>query len=447
MDSATKSHLGTLRAALESGTLRQVQTLVNTLYPAEIALLLECLPLPERAVVWGLIDEESEGDVLVELIDEVRTKLIEEMDAEEVLAATEGMELDDLADLVADLPETITDRIIESLSQQDRERLKAVLSFPEDTAGGLMDPDTITVRPDVSLEVVLRYLRRSGKLPDKTAAVFVVDHNDCYIGALYITRLVTEQLERTVREVMDPSMQPIPSDRSAIDVATDFQNRDLVSAPVIDDNGKLIGQITVDDVIDVIQEQADHDILGMAGLDEEDDMFAPVITSTQRRAIWLGVNLATAFIAAAVVAIFKPTIEKVVILAVMMPVVASMGGIAGVQTLTLMTRGLALGRVQDSNARWLLGKEIAVGLMNALTWALVVGIVTVVFFSTWDVGLIIAAALAINLLTAAFAGFTIPLVLQKLRIDPALAGSVILTTVTDIVGFVALLGLGTIFLT
>lgn len=447
MEPERKPDLGTLRQSLESGRLQPVETLVNSLHPAECALLLESLPVPERAVVWELIKEESEGDILVELNDEVRARLIEGMDTEEVLAATEGMDLDDLADLVADLPEAITGQVIESLSQQDRERLEAVLSFPEDTAGGLMDPETITVRPDVSLEVVLRYLRRSGDLPEKTAAVFVVDKTDRYIGALYITRLVTEHPDRTVREVMDTTMQPIPCDRAAIDVAMDFQNRDLLAAPVVDANGKLIGQITVDDVMDVIQEQADHDILSMAGLDEEDDMFAPVITSAQRRAIWLGVNLATAFIAAAVVAIFKPTIEKVVVLAVLMPVVASMGGIAGGQTLTLMIRGMALGRVQESNARWLLGKEIAVGLLNGLTWAVVVALVTVFFFSTWQVGAIIAAALAINLLAGAFAGFIIPLLLQRMRIDPALAGTVVLTTVTDIVGFVALLGLGALFLT
>ncbi len=447
METAKTSHLGTLREALESGTLRQVQTLINSLHPAEIALLLESLPQAERAVVWELIGKKDEGEILVELNDEVRTRLIEEMDAEEVIAATEGMELDDLADLVADLPEAITRKIIESLSLQDRERLQSVLSFPEDTAGGLMDPETITVRPDVNLNVVLRYLRRSEELPDNTAAVFVVDRDDRYIGALYITRLLTRDPESKVRDAMDTTIKPILSDRPAIDVATEFQNRDLLAAPVVDGQGKLIGQITVDDVMDVIQEQADHDILSMAGLDEEDDMFAPVVTSAQRRAIWLGVNLATAFLAAAVVAIFKPTLEKVVVLAVLMPVVASMGGIAGSQTLTLMIRGLALGRVQNSNARSLLRKEIAVGMLNGLGWALVVAIVTVLFFSTWQVGAIIAAALAINLLTAACAGFMIPLVLQRLRIDPALAGTVVLTTITDIVGFVAFLGLGTYFLT
>jgi magnesium transporter len=447
METATNSHLGKLRDALESGTPDQVQALITALHPAEIALLLESLPQPERAVVWQLISDEDEGDILVELNDEVRTRLIGEMPTEEVVAATEGMELDDLADLVADLPEAATRQIIESLSQQDRERLESVLSFPEDTAGGLMDPDTITVRPDVSLEVVLRYLRRSQELADNVAAVFVVDRNDRYLGALYITRLLTRDPESTVQDAMDMTVEPIPSDRAAIDVATEFQNRDLLAAPVVDEHGKLIGQITVDDVMDVIQEQADHDILSMAGLDEEDDMFAPVVTSAQRRAVWLGVNLATAFLAAAVVAIFKPTLEKVVILAVLMPIVASMGGIAGGQTLTLMIRGLALGRVQDSNARALLRKEIAVGLLNGLAWAVVVAAVTIIFFSTWQVGAIIGAALAINLLTAAFAGFLIPLILQKLRIDPALAGTVVLTTITDIVGFVTFLGLGTYFLT
>jgi magnesium transporter len=447
MDTATNSRLAAIREALESGTTRQVQSLIGTLHPAEIALLLESLPQPERNVVWQLISDEDEGEILVELNDEVRTGLIEKMATEEVVAATEGMELDDLADLVADLPESASRQIIESLSQQDRERLESVLSFPEDTAGGLMDPDTITVRPDVNLDVVLRYLRRSEELPDNTAAVFVVDREGRYVGALYITRLLTRDPESTVRDAMDTSIEPIPSNRPAIDVANEFQNRDLLAAPVIDEQGRLIGQITVDDVMDVIQEQADHDILSMAGLDEEDDMFAPVVTSAQRRAIWLGVNLATAFLAAAVVALFKPTLEKVVVLAVLMPVVASMGGIAGGQTLTLMIRGLALGRVQDSNARSLLRKEIAVGMLNGLAWALVVAAVTIFFFSTWQVGAIIAAAMSINLITAAFAGFLIPLILQKLRIDPALAGSVVLTTITDIVGFVTFLGLGTYFLT
>ena len=446
MEFEKTSHLSALLEALENDSISDVQTTVDDLHPAEIALLLESLPLRERAVVWGLVDDDNHGEILVELNDEVRSKLIEDMDAEEVVAAAEGMELDDLADLVADLPEVVTDRVIESLSKEDRTQLESVLSFPEDTAGGLMDPDTISVRSDVTLGVVLRYLHRNAELPDQTLSIFVVDREHHYIGVLYIARLVTHDPSNTVAAVMDQSVAPINCECSAKEVAMEFQNRDLLSAAVVDAAGTLIGQITVDDVIDIVQEQADHDILRMAGLAEDDDMFAPVVSSTQRRAIWLGVNLATAFLAAAVVAIFKPALEQVVALAILMPVVASMGGIAGSQTLTLMIRGMALGRVQDSNARWLLGKEIAVGLLNGLAWAVVVCLVTIIFFSTWQVGLIIGAALAMTLITAAFAGFAIPLVLQKLRIDPALAGTVILTTVTDIVGFVTFLGLGTFFL-
>jgi magnesium transporter len=442
-----KSDLGALRAALERGTIRQVGAMLSSLHPAEIARVLESLPPPERLIVWELVADEDEGDVLVQLNDEVRARLVDEMGADEVIAATEGMDLDDLADFVADLPEAVNRQVIKSLSKQDQERLQSVLSFPEDSAGGLMDPDTISVRPDVTLEVVLRYLRILGEIPDKTDAVFVVDRNNRYLGALYIARLVTRDPQSRVIKVMDRTVEPMRSDRSAQEIAMAFRDLDLVSAPVVDEDGRLIGQITVDDVVDVIQDQADHDILRMAGLDEDDDMFAPVIPSTQRRAVWLGVNLATAFLAAAVVAIFKPTLEKVVVLAVLMPVVASMGGIAGSQTLTLMIRGLALGRVQDSNARWLLAKELAVGLLNGMVWACVVALVTVFFFSTWEVGAIIAIALAVNLITAALAGFSIPLLLRKLRIDPALAGTVVLTTVTDVVGFVAFLGLGTLFLT
>lgn len=446
MESEKKSHLDALLEALESNSLQDVRSTVNNLHPGEIALLLESLPLRERAIVWDLIEGEKEGDILVELNDEVRAKLLEEMDAEDVIAATEGMELDDLADLVAGLPEVVTDRVIESLSQEDRTQLAAVLSFPDDCAGGLMDPDTISVRSDVTLGVVLRYLHRNADLPDNTLSVFVVDRDHRYIGVLYFARLVTHDPDTTVAEVMDQSVPPIAGDCPEKEVALEFQNRDLVSAAVVDDAGVLIGQITVDDVMDIIQQQADLNILRMAGLAEDDDMFAPVVSSTRRRAVWLGVNLATAFLAAAVVAIFKPALEQVVALAILMPVVASMGGIAGSQTLTLMIRGLALGRVQDSNARWLLGKEIAVGLLNGITWAVVVTLVTIFFFSTWQVGLIIGSALTLTLLTAAFAGFAIPLILNKLRIDPALAGTVILTTVTDIVGFVTFLGLGTIFL-
>jgi magnesium transporter len=445
--STRKTDLGLLREALESGTLRQVRLLVHALHPAEIADLLESLPPSERAIVWDLVNDDDEGDVLLELNDEVRSGIIDEMNAADLVAATEGMDLDDLADFVADLPEAVTQQVIRSLSDQDKERLQDVLAYPEDSAGGLMNPNTISVRPDVNLEVVLRYLRILGDIPDKTDAVFVVDRHGRYLGALYMSRLVTRDPGDTVISVMDASVYPIPCESPADEVAREFSNRDLVSAPVVDAQGRLIGQITIDDVVDVIEDQAEHAVLSMAGLDEEDDMFAPVVASARRRAVWLGVNLATAFLAAAVVGQFEDTLEQVVILAVLMPVVASMGGIAGSQTLTLMIRGLALGRVEQSNTRWLMAKETAVGLLNGLAWAVVVGLVTVAFFSTWEVGLIISAAITLNLVVAAVAGITIPLILRRLRIDPALAGSVVLTTVTDVVGFVTFLGLGALFLT
>jgi len=446
MESEKKSNLADLREALANDNLTAAHHVIDALHPAETALLLESLPVPEREIVWGLVDDETGGEILAELNDEVRQGLLEDMDPEAVVAATEGMELDDLADVVADLPEDMSETVIELLSAEDREQLKSVLAYPEDSAGGIMDPDVISVRSDVTLDVVIRFLRRSSELPEGAPAIFIIDREQKFIGLLYLTKLITHDPQAMVEDVMDTSVKPIPADRPATEVALEFQSRDLYSAAVVDEDGKLIGQITADDVMDVIQEQADHDILSMAGLDEEDDMFAPVVTSAQRRAIWLGVNLATAFLAAAVVALFKPALEKIVILAVLMPIVASMSGIAGSQTLTLMIRGIALGRVQDSNARWLLFKEISVGALNGLVWSVVVAIVTMVFFSTWQVGAVIAAALMISLMTAAFAGFTIPLVLHKLKIDPALAGTVILTTLTDVIGFATFLGLGTYFL-
>jgi magnesium transporter len=447
LEAKNKIDLGTLSDALKRGMMQRAAGLIEDLNPAEIALLIESLPPARRDIVWNLVSEEDDAEVLAELNDEVRTRLMEGMDTEKLLNATEGMELDDLADVVADLPESITQQVIRSLNQRDRERLEAVLSYPEDSAGGLMNPDTITVRPNVTLEVVLRYLRALGELPDNTYSLFVVDRDDIYLGKLRISQIVTHESDQLVRDAMDADAETFRVEMTAAEVAREFQNLDLASAPVVDDSGRLLGQITVDDVIDVIQEQADHDILSMAGLDEEDDIFAPVIVSAGRRAIWLGVNLATAFVAAAVVGMFKDTLEQVVVLAVLMPVVASMGGIAGTQTLTLMIRGMALGRVEGSNARWLLTKEVSVGILNGCAWAGVVLLITIIFFAQWDVGLVIGAAVAINLVIAAFAGVIVPLVLQRMKIDAALAGGVVLTTVTDVIGFVTFLGLGTLFLT
>ena len=437
---------GDRNSRLAAGRLRGADRMVDAMHPAEIALLLESLPPAQRALVWELVDREVEGDVLVELSEEVRSERLAGMQPDELVAATEGLAVDDLADLLAELPEAVTRQVLRSMDQQDRDRLSTVLAFPEDTAGGLMNTDTVTVRPDVPLEVVLRYLRMRGGLPDRTDCLFVVDRNDRYLGALPIARLLTVDPERLVTSEMDPEVAPILPATPAAEVARLFEARDLLSAAVVAEDGRLLGRITVDDVVDVVREQAEHPALAAAGL-EDDDVFAGVRKSARRRALWLGINLLTALLASWVVGLFEATIEKVVALAVLMPVVASMGGIAGTQTVTLIIRGIALGHVQPSNARWLFFKELGVGALNGFVWAAAVALATWLWFGTWDVAAVIFVAIVINLVAAALAGVLIPLTLQRMRIDPALAGGVILTTVTDIVGFAALLGLGAIFLT
>jgi magnesium transporter len=445
---ATKeSRLAALRGALREGSWRGAARLVAAMHPAEIASLIESLPPAQREVVWNFVEPEIEGDVLVELNETVRQSLIDGMDADELLAAAENMELDDLADLVGDLPETVSLQLVKSMDQQDRERLKAVLSYEHDTAGGLMNTDTVSVRGDVTVEVVLRYLRMRGELPDKTDRLFVVNRDDQYLGTLALTRLLTEDPERSVGDLLDPQAPRITPQTSAHDVSHLFQDRDLVSAAVVGEDGKLLGRITVDDVVDVIREEAAHEVLSAAGLDDEEDVFAGVFPSTRRRLVWLGINLVTAFLAAAVVSRFEGTIEKVAALAALMPIVASMGGIAGTQTVTLIIRGIALGQVEWVNARWLLWKEIAVGGLNGIIWAVIVGVVTFSWYGTWKISAIIAAATFINLFCAAAVGVVVPLVLKRMRIDPALSAGVILTTFTDCIGFATLLGLGALFLT
>jgi magnesium transporter len=321
-----------------------------------------------------------------------------------------------------------------------------VLSYPPDSAGGLMNTDTVTVRPDVSIDVVLRYLRLRGSLPGHTDALFVVDRTGRYLGVVSVNRLLTLDPELVIAGAMDTEVKPIGVAASAAEVAKQFENLDLVSAPVVNEQGILVGRITVDDVVDVIRDQAEHSLMSMAGLDEEEDMFAPVTASARRRAVWLGINLITAFIAARVVGIFEASIEEVVALAVLMPVVASMGGIGGSQTLTLMVRSMALGQVGRSNARELFLKELAVGLINGLLWAAVVAGITLFWFKNAKLALVIGLAMLINQINGALTGFWLPLLLKRLGVDPALAGSVVLTTFTDVVGFLALLGLGTLIL-
>ena len=443
----TPTRLEALRHALDEGTMRQVHRLVNSMHPAEVASLLESLPPTQREVVWDLVDPELEGDVLVELNEEVRAGLIREMEPEDIVAAAEGLEVDDLADLLRDLPENVNQQVLRSMGSQDRDRLNAVLGFEEDTAGGLMNTDTVSVRPDVTLETVLRYLRMRGDIPDKTDALFVVNRHDRYLGVLHLTRLLTEDPERTVGEVIDTDVAGIPPGTPATEVASLFQDRDLVSAAVVaPDSGRLLGRITIDDVVDVIRDEAEHSVMSMAGLDEDADMFAPVVHSARRRGVWLGVNLVTAFVAASVVGQFEATIEKIVALAILMPIVASMGGVAATQTLTLIVRGIALGQVERANARWLFTKELAVAMLNGFIAAAIVSSVAFAWFRSWRIAAVIFTAMFVNLLAAALAGVAVPLALKRFGVDPAVAGGVIVTTVTDVIGFASLLGLGTLVL-
>ena len=438
--------LSALRDALDQGTLRAAHRMVNAMHPADIALLLESLPPAQREIVWEMVDPELEGDVLVELNENVRAGFIEEMGAEELVAATEGLEVDDLADLLDELPETVTQQLLHSMDQRDRERLRTVLGYPEDSAGGLMNTDTVSVRADVPIEVVLRYLRMRGELPEGTDSLFVGDRHDRYLGSVPLTRLLTADPDHLVGDCLDTEAPRIDPDMHAHDVSRLFEDRDLVSAAVVGSEGKLLGRITVDDILDVIREEAEHSVMSMAGLDEEEDVFAPVLPSARRRLVWLAINIMMAFIGAFVVASFEDTIEKVAVLAALLPVVSSMGGIAGTQTVTLLIRGLALGKVDWTNARWLLFKEIAVGGLNGIVVASTVALVTLALIGRWQIAAIVAAAMLMNLLAAATVGVLIPLALRRLRIDPALSAGVILTTFTDCIGFATLLGLGALFL-
>ncbi len=438
--------LDNLQLALQQDNIAQVQQVLHELHPAEIALLLESLPQEQRNIVWEQVDPGFDGDILLYVNDNLRAKLIRDMESHELVAAAETLAPDDLADLLPEMPEEVIQQVLHNMDDQHRERLEAVLPYPEDTAGGLMNVDTITIRADISIEVVLRYMRLIGNLPETTDSLVVVDREGQYLGLLPLITLLTTDPAFPVGKVMQRNIDGINADTSAQDVATLFEHRDLVSAPVIDSSGKLLGRITIDDVVDVIRDRADHDLMVMAGLSEEEDIFAPVIASSRRRGIWLGINLITALLASTVIGLFDATIEKLVALAILMPIVASMGGIAGSQTLTLVIRAMALGQVSSSNAKRLLNKELVVGLFNGLTWAVVLAVVAGFWFDSPALALVLGAAIVINLFVAALSGATIPLMLRKLGADPALAGSVLLTTVTDVIGFFAFLGLAALFL-
>ncbi|NOX08091.1 MAG: magnesium transporter [Gammaproteobacteria bacterium] len=442
----TQNHLRILTDAVQAGAFDQIRLLTSSLHAAEIAHLLESTPHGPRELLWEIVDADLHGEILLHVNDDVRAGLISELETEELIAATEGLATDDLADLISDLPGAVIHEVLLSMDKQNRQRLESVLTYPEDTAGGLMNLDMITVRADVILDVVQRYLRQRRNIPRSTDSLIVVDRFDHYLGLLPLSVLLTSDQDVSVEDVMDHNADGIHADISDVDVAKLFEKRDLVSAAVIDNKGKLLGRITIDDVVDVIRDEADHSLMSMAGLDEEDDIFAPVVLSTKRRALWLGLNLFTAFLASWVIGQFEMTLQKFVALAVLMPIVASMGGIAGSQTLTIVIRGMALGKIGNSNARQVMVKELLVSSLNGIIWAIVVAAITIAWFQSLDIGLIIAAALITNLMVAAIAGFFIPFGLQRAGIDPALAGTVLLTTVTDVIGFLTFLGLGALYL-
>lgn len=430
--------------ALRSGALPDVAAYLPDMSPGDVAYLISASPPATRHELWSLLDHEQEADVLNELPDDIRNHFLADLQPEAVAEIIVQLDDDDVADILHELPQAETDLILDSLTTDDRERFETALSYPDDVAGGLMSTDTLTIRPDLTMDVVLRYLRRHTRLPENTDSLIVVSREDKYVGLLPVRTLLVSDPSASVREMMKTEREPLDAMTSADEVARRFERNDWISAPVVDPQGKLIGRITIDDVVDVIREQADHSLAVMAGLGDG-DAFTPVLQTAPQRAVWLALNLLTAILAASVISLFQATIEKVVALAVLMPIVASMGGIAGTQSLTVLIRAMAMGQINDRTEIWLVRREILVSALNGLIWAFVMALVTTYWFDDSTLGLIIAFAIIVNLLTAGIAGASLPLLLERLKIDPALAGGVILTTVTDVVGFWAFLGLAAYF--
>ncbi|MDB4140424.1 magnesium transporter [Candidatus Thioglobus sp.] len=439
--------LQNLMISLEASNHDEAKYQIKELHPGEIARLLEAIQPKDRAVIWPGIEVSIQGEVLKEVNEDVQSQLIGEMSVDDLVKATEKLDTDDLADIVPNLPESAVHSLLLTLDFKHRERLNKILSYPEDSAGGLMNTDFITVRPDVTIRAVIRYLRLLKEMPVDTDQIFVVDRDFNYLGSLLISTLLTEGPEQMVDSLTNnEASKPINADTDDSEVAILFEQRNLISAPVIDENNQLVGRITIDDVVDVIRDQAEHSVMSMVGLDEDEDVFAPIFQSSKRRSVWLGVNLITAFIAVYFIGLFEATLQQKIALAILMPVVASMGGIAGTQTLIIVTRGIATGRVTSANIKTLINKEVAISGLNGIIWSVVIGLITYYWFSDLLLSLVIALAIITNLLVAAFSGAFLPLALTKLKIDPALAGGVILTTITDVIGFVAFLGLAALFI-
>ena len=442
--------LDELSEVLDSGAIIKARNLLNALYPSEIADVIEGSPRNRRDLIWSLVSNDNKGETLAELTEEVRGNLLDELidegGPEGLAVIAKNLDTDDLADIIQSLPKNLVKKTVKSLDKQNQDRLSKVLSFPDDTAGGLMNIDTINVRSNVTVEVLLKYLRRLKKLPEQTDIVFVTDIMNRYFGFVSIQDLLVTNTGALISDIMIKDTNIIEPDATQHEVARIFENADLVSAAVVDRDGILLGRITIDDVVDVIREEADDSVLNMAGLNKDDDIFAPIIQSTKRRSLWLGANLLTAILAAAAIGIFEATIEKVVALAILMPIVASMGGIAGMQSLALVIRSQALDQIGSSNSRLLILKEASIGVLNGILWSSVVALAVYLWFESIFLGIVIASALLINLIIGAISGVSLPLILARFKIDPALTGGVILTTITDIVGFISLLGIATLIL-
>lgn len=426
------------------------EDITNWLEPlnhAETADVMDGLPSEDRIQLIQHLPDGIDGEILLHMGEGAAIELAESLDTNELLSATESMDTADVVELLDEvLPKDAAEELLDSMDHQRRERIKLNLSFEEDTAGRLMHTDAVSVRADVSIETVQRYLRRHDEVPSDTTVLMVVDRENKFLGAISILKLFLKPLDTLISDIMDVDWHTLDPNMSEREVARKFENHDWFSAPVVDEDGQFLGRIVVDDVIDLIRDEADRALLSPVGLNEDEDLFAPMVPSAKRRTVWLAVNLVTAFLASWVIGLFEATISQVVALAVLMPIVASMGGIAGSQTLTLTIRGLALGQIAGSNTSWLLKKEIGIGALNGLLWAGVVALITYFWFNSEAIAMVIAAAIVLNMIVAALAGILVPLVLNKMNIDPALSGAVVLTTVTDVIGFMAFLGLATLFL-
>ena len=422
----------------------QIQRILSKMDSHEIVHCLESTPSEERKVIWSIIDKSNEADVLSELGEEIQQDLFDEISNEELLDLVQNLELDEMVDILQNLPQQRISFLLSKMTKIDRERVEMVLEYPEDSAGGLLNNDIISVQKDSSLNLVLEYLRSIGEIPENTDKLFVVSKNNNFIGELKISKIISSNPELKVSDIMDDKPHSFMVNESDKEVSKFFEQNDLISAAVVNHKNELIGRITIDDVVDVIIEDADQNFLSMAGIAE--DTFSPPARAARRRIVWLGLNLITAFVAALAINIFQDAIDKIVYLAVLMPIVASMGGVAATQTLTIVLRGLTLEQISSSNLGWLFKRELAVAILNGIVLSLIISLVTYVWFNELILSTLIAAAMIINLLSSVVAGVFVPIILRRLNQDPAIAGSVIVTTVTDVVGFVSFLGLATIFL-